>query len=87
MRQIGEAVRLAEPGFRRHALERFPGDTWSQGDDFSNQERSFVWREARAREVRVGSVLEAIDRDVRAHPGEGGERGRVPPCMPRPYYL
>ena len=85
---IGRAIRGEEARFRREALKKFPGDTWSQGDDFSHQERSFVDRHTGRFGMRAGAVLDAIDRDVRAYPDLLPEhaRGRVPPCMPRPFY-
>lgn len=82
--EVGREIRRAEARFRRKSLKKFPGDTWSQGDDFGRQERAFVNSQATATGMRPGAVLEAIDRDVKAFPG--GERGRVPPCMPRPFY-
>jgi hypothetical protein len=79
------AVREKEPELRRKALERFPGDPWSQGDDFGNGERELVRKLGTDEGVRPGAVLDAIDRDVKAFPGNG-ERGAVAPCMPRPFY-
>lgn len=81
---IGHAIRREETGYRRKALEHFPGDTWSQGDDFSHQERDFVRSSAAAHDMRPGAVLDAIDQDVKAAPSPA--RGAVPPCMPRPFY-
>jgi hypothetical protein len=84
--RIGRALRAKETDFRRRALRKFPGDPWSQGDHVGSLERDFV-RSASSREhVRPGSLLDAIDRDVRAFPGSDGERARVPACMPRPFY-
>ena len=88
--RIATIVRGREPAMRRSALERFPGDPWSQGDDFGNAERRLV-RELAAREhVRPSSVLEAIDHDVRTRPFSDPRqqivRGGVAPCMPRPFY-
>lgn len=88
--RIAERVYSREAAMRRSALERFPGDPWSQGDDFGNAERRLV-RELAAREkVRPSSVLEAIDHDVRTRPSLDPQqqriRGGVAPCMPRPFY-
>ncbi|HEX6242917.1 MAG TPA: hypothetical protein VFZ61_18515 [Polyangiales bacterium] len=82
--RIARNLRGEEAHLRREALKKFPGDPWSQGDDFSARERDFVNREAQELGIRHGAVLDAIDRDVRAFPGH--ERGSVPPCMPRPFY-
>jgi len=84
--RIGRALRAKEPDLRRRALKKFPGDPWSQGDHFGALERDFVRAAAKRERVRPGSVLEAIDRDVRAAPDAVPERGRVPACMPRPFY-
>lgn len=85
---IGRAIRREEAGYRREALKKFPGDPWSQGDDFGQRERTFVNKHAKQRGLRPGAVLEAIDHDVRTFPDAfpGQSRGDVPPCMPRPFY-
>lgn len=85
-------VRHREPALRRRALEKFPGDPWSQGDDFANGERQLVRALASPQGMRPGAVLQAIDADVkahpmRAHPQSGFTRGQVPPCMPRVFYF
>lgn len=84
-------VRAREPSLRRRALEKFPADPWSQGDDFANAERSLVRSLSTRLEMRPGAVLEAIDADVKATRGlpplSGFERGQVPPCMPRVFYF
>lgn len=87
--RVARAVRQAEPAFRRRALERFPGDPWSQGDDFAAQERALVERLAAREGMRVGAVLKSIDEDVKRRQGPTSgwlDRGQVAPCMPRPFY-
>lgn len=84
-RRIGEKIRRKEPKMRRRALERFPGNPWSAGDDFGNDEENFVRDMSNEESVRPGAVLDAIDHDVKTFPGDG-ERGSVAPCMPRPFY-
>jgi hypothetical protein len=84
--RIGRALRAREEGFRQQALTKFPGDPWSQNDHFGTLERDFVRTAAAREQIRTGSVLEAIDRDVRAAPDAAPQRGWVPPCMPRPFY-
>lgn len=88
--RVASVVRQREPGLRRITLEHFPGDLWSQGDDFSNGERHLV-NELAAREgMRPSAVLDAIDHDIRtrplADPAQQRQRGTVAPCMPRPFY-
>jgi hypothetical protein len=85
-RRVAQAVREAEAGFRRDSLQTFPGDPWSQGDQFAAQERTLVERLSGDEQLRPGVVFDAIDRDIkRGEPG-ARERGWVPPCMPRPFY-
>jgi hypothetical protein len=84
-KRIGEVIRAKEPAMRRKALERFPGSPWSGGDDFGNREEDVVRDLSNDEGVRPGAVLDAIDRDVKAYPGDS-ERGAVAPCMPRPFY-
>jgi hypothetical protein len=79
-------MRRAEPGFRREALETFPGDPWSQDDHFAVKEMGLVEKLARERKLRVGAVLVTIDRDIKRGGIGARERGRVAPCMPRPFY-
>jgi hypothetical protein len=84
--RIAAATSAAEPGFRREALEMFPGDPWSQGDHFAARERSLVQALAAQENVRTGAVFDAIDRDIKQGRPGARERGRVAPCMPRPFY-
>ena len=87
-RRVARVVRDAEPGFRRKSLEMFPGDPWSQGDQFAAQERELVEKLAKDEHMRPGAIFDAIDRDVkRSYPAPSArERGRVSPCMPRTFY-
>jgi len=82
--RIVNEVLTAEPGFRREALTTFPGDLWSQSDHFAARESLLVERLAKEEKMRIGAVLDVIDRDVKA--GGDSARGRVAPCMPRPFY-
>jgi len=87
--RVTDEVRAAEPRFRREALSRFPGDPWSQGDQFGAQERDLVHRLAKREHMRPGAVFDAIDRDIKSHAYDGPllrDRGRVAPCMPRAFY-
>lgn len=82
--RVAREVREAEPGFRRDGLKRFPGDPWSQGDHFSAQERDLVERLSREQKLRPGAIFDAVDEDIKRSGALA--RGRVPPCMPRPFY-
>jgi hypothetical protein len=84
-KRIASAVAAAEPELRRKSLGRFPGSPWSRGDDFANREEDMVRDLSEDEGVRPGAALDAIDRDVKAFPGDG-ERGAVAACMPRPFY-
>jgi hypothetical protein len=91
--KVGDAIRAREPAMYRESVERFPGDDWSQGDHFGNQERSFVRDQSALLNARPGAVLRAIAEDLRreARPSTGAAqagnpRGTAPPCMPRPFY-
>jgi len=83
-KRVVRAVRDAEPGFRRDSFERFPGDPWSQADQFAAQERELVERLSGEEKMRPGAIFDAIDQDIKR--AGARERGRVPPCMPRPFY-
>jgi hypothetical protein len=87
--RITRAVRDAEPSYWRKAFETYPGDPWAQGVDFAVQERQLVLHLAARENVRIGAVLDVIDRDVKASRGAAPlpyDRGRVAPCMPQPFY-
>lgn len=87
--EAADVLRGEEPGFRREALDRFPGDPWSQGDHFGVREQDEVRELSRRLGMRPGAVLDAIDRDVKSHVFDGPllrDRGRVAACMPRPFY-
>lgn len=86
--RIVRALRSAEPRYWRKAFETFPGDPWAQGVDFAEQERRLVQHLAAQENVRIGAVLDVIDRDVKANPDTAPpyDRGRVAPCMPLPFY-
>ena len=59
--QVGHAAAAEEPGWRRASRKSFPGDHWSQDDDFGASERRWAVDEARRRGVPVTDVLGAID--------------------------
>ena len=83
---VGRAAARQEPARREKSRKSFPGDHWSQDDDFHNAERSWVEREARRRNVSAADMLRAIDEDLRAHPPEPPRRATVAQCKPRPFY-
>jgi hypothetical protein len=83
-RAIFREIAAAEPGLRDAAAKKFPGDAWSQDDDFHNREQESMRRLAGAYDVAFGEVLKAVDDGLRERwPGAGGMRSSVPPCRPR----
>ena len=80
------ALDLIEPEqqWRAAAKRRFPGDHWSQDDDFHRVEQSRVRRIAGRRKVTLTDVLRAIDEGLRVRPQ--GRRVTASPCKPRPFY-
>jgi hypothetical protein len=83
--EIARTLAEAEPGARARARLSFPGDHWSQDDDFHNHERRLASALAARHGVDRAAVLANLDADVRS--------GRVPdrrsgaaPCKPRPFY-
>ena len=90
---LATEVATQEPSWRSRSEESFPGDHWSQRDDFHAQERDKVKDLAGAQKLPVEQVLRAVDADVRALRSRLGPnvtadpRGaRAVPCKPRPIY-
>ena len=84
--EVGRAAAREEPGWREKSRKSFPGDAWSQDDDFHNSERSWVQQQARRRNVSAADILRAIDEDLHAHPPEPPRRATSAQCKPRPFY-
>lgn len=78
-----------EPAMRAAAAHEFPGDAWSQDDDFHEHEQKMARSLAAKNGVRLGDVLRALDDGLRerwppaprVHLNPG-----VPPCRPRLSY-
>ncbi|TQF09504.1 hypothetical protein FJV41_44275 [Myxococcus llanfairpwllgwyngyllgogerychwyrndrobwllllantysiliogogogochensis] len=84
---VGRAAAEAEPHWRRRSMHSFPGDHWSQDDDFGASERGWVMNEARRRDVPVTDVFDAIDTELRsAAPILPPRKASASPCKPRPFY-
>jgi uncharacterized membrane protein len=76
-----------ERNMRREASVKFPGDLWSQDDDFHERESEATRSFATGHEVSIASVAQAIDDGMREHwPGGGLPEATVPPCRPRLSY-
>lgn len=83
---VGRAAAALEPTWRRETRRAFPGDNWSQDDDFQNRERAWVFGEARLRDVTPREIFRAIDVDLHAHPPSPPRKATASPCKPRPFY-
>jgi len=76
-----------ERSARREAAVKFPGDLWSQDDDFHERESEAMRSFATSRSARLGDVVRAVDDGMH-------ERwlavpqpiATVPPCRPRLSY-
>jgi hypothetical protein len=95
LRTLSTDIATQESNWRTRSEQSFPGDDWSQRDDFHAQERDKVNELAAAQKLPVEQVLRAVDLDVRASARHGGAapgsdadpRGaRAVPCKPRPFY-
>jgi len=82
--EMARSLARQEPSWRRAAQRLFPGDRWSQDDDFFNQEHRAVRALAQARATSPGQVLRAIDEELRARPA--GRKVNASPIKPRPFY-
>jgi hypothetical protein len=87
MHEAWRQIIAKEPSLRAEAAKKFPGDPWSQDDDFHNAEL----REARAfanrQGVQLGDVLRALDDGMHEHwPASPPPQAKVPPCRPRLTY-
>jgi len=76
-----------ERTMRRDAAVKFPGDPWSQDDDFHERENEQVRAFATSKEIRLSDVLRSVDLGMRAHWITSVQPNpRVPPCRPRLSY-
>lgn len=74
-----------ETGFRDRSRRHFPGDVWSQDDDFHNMEQRWVRGVAKQNDFSVGELFYAIDKDIRSK-RVPNRRSSASPCKPRPFY-
>ncbi|MCY1033014.1 hypothetical protein OV207_16200 [Corallococcus sp. BB11-1] len=85
--QAGRAAAAEEPRWRAQSLHNFPGDRWSQDDDFSASERQWATGEAERRKVPVEEVFRAVDDELRASgPLRPPRKATAAPCKPRAFY-
>jgi hypothetical protein len=84
-------VATKESEWNDDVARSFPGDRWSQRDDFHGRELGRVIEIARAKGIRVDDVLRAVDDDlhrmpVRSFDAPDPRNARAVPCKPRPVY-
>jgi len=76
-----------ERGMRREAAVAFPGDLWSQDDDFHRRENDTARDFASHKEVRLDDVVRAVDDGMKQRwPAPSRPVATVPPCRPRLSY-
>lgn len=85
-RTVGAAAAVQELTWRVSSRRNFPGDAWSQDDDFHSFEREWVNGEAQRRHVSPREVFRAIDEDLHAHPPSPPRKATASPCKPRSFY-
>lgn len=87
-RAFAGQVAAAEADWQINAARKFPGDHWSQDDDFHNVEQRVVRQAARQLGVQPSDLLRAIDENLHDQTAQGRSprRASVVPCKPRPFY-
>lgn len=86
-RPLGQLAAQAEPGLRLESRRSFPGDAWSQDDDFAARERNWAREQAARRGVQASEVFRAVDEELRASaPLSPPRKTGAAPCKPRPFY-
>jgi hypothetical protein len=77
-------VAYDEPPTRGKSTHAFPGDAWSQDDDYHAQEAKKIRSFAGEHEVRLDDVVRAVDEGMKeGWPPRGLMKTGVPPCRPR----
>ena len=86
-REAYRDVTSRERQTRREAAVKFPGDPWSQDDDFHEKENEQVRNFAGSHELRLSDVIRAVDDGMREKwPTPNQPNPKVPPCRPRLSY-
>ena len=83
-RELAASLARQEPYWQDYSERHFPGDRWSQDDDFFNLEQQAVRSLAQSRGTSPATVLLGIDELLRAAPS--GRKVTASPCKPRPFY-
>jgi hypothetical protein len=82
--ELAASLARQEPYWQEFSERHFPGDRWSQDDDFFNLEHQAARSLAQSRGTSPGTVLLGIDELLRAAPR--GRKVTASPCKPRPFY-
>jgi hypothetical protein len=78
------AIASDEPAARGKSAHEFPGDLWSQDDDYHSQEAKKMRSYAGERQVRLDDIVRAVDDGMRqGWSPRGLMKPGVPPCRPR----
>jgi hypothetical protein len=86
-RETYRDVSSRERQMRRDAAVKFPGDPWSQDDDFHERENEAVRDFAGSHELRLSDVVRSVDDGMRERwPTSMQPNPKVPPCRPRLSY-
>jgi hypothetical protein len=88
-REAFEEIVADEPSMRIEAAHAFPGDAWSQDDDFHQRQQKRARQVAASRGMRLGDVLRALDDGLREGWPAASRVGMDPgvaPCRPRLSY-
>jgi hypothetical protein len=84
---IRRAFAEKEQKWRNEARAAFPGDLWSQDDDYQRREVDLARDLANRLRVPFADVLDALDEGLRVPPFPGEvRRATVHACKPRPFY-
>lgn len=86
-RRVFDSIAANEGMMRARAAQNFPGDPWSQDDDFHAMESQRAYQQANANRIALSETLRAIDDGLRSGwQRQGSLRATVAPCRPRPVY-
>jgi hypothetical protein len=83
--RVAAFLAVAEPDLQHKAALEFPGDLWSQSDAYGALEQDKIREATRNENVNLGSVIDVLDADLRAHRTPGRSVSAAP-CKPRPFY-
>jgi hypothetical protein len=83
---VGRLCAAEEPRWRLSTMHRFPGDRWSQDDDFHASERGWALELSHREGVSPSEVFRAIDEELHTQPVEPPRRAHASPSKPRPFY-